>query len=54
MSESDTVTVTYNDLNIVNGEVKRTGGSARDTVRIESEAPGASNFSSGVGDQHDR
>ena len=45
VSEGDTVTVTYNDLNIVNDEPKRTGGSARDTIRIESQAPGASNFS---------
>ena len=45
VSESDQVTVTYNDLNIVNGEPKRTGGSDRDTVRIESEAPGASSIS---------
>ncbi len=41
VAASDQVTVTYSDLD---AKSKRTGGTARDTVRIESEAPGFANL----------
>ncbi len=41
VSGNDTVTATYSDLN---AKAKRSGTTSRDTVRIESEAPGFSNL----------